>query len=222
MIEWQMENLGAWTEPETTDRTSAGVFRSNWTSTMRLLSDEIELLGGRRAVLEVVVLDGFIRRDGMLSARAHVGHPGVVVSFESRHGPLRYSTDQYEQRYASDLASWQANVRAVALGLGALRAVDRYGITGRAQQYTGWKALPAGTGQIASGMTATAAQSILLRAAGVAEDQIRGDRWPADLLREVYKTAKAATHPDRNNGDQGQWNLVDNAAQTLKRAGWLT
>jgi hypothetical protein len=82
----------------------------------------------------------------MLRSNAKVGFPGVRVAFESKHGPLTYATDKYDQVYYSDTPGWQANIRAIALGLEALRAVDRHGITRRGEQYTGWKALPAGDG----------------------------------------------------------------------------
>lgn len=39
--------------------------------------------------------------------------------------------------------NWQHNVRSIALALQALRAVDRYGVTRRAEQYRGWGKLPA-------------------------------------------------------------------------------
>lgn len=38
---------------------------------------------------------------------------------------------------------WQINLRAIALGLEALRKLDRYGITSRGEQYTGWRAIEA-------------------------------------------------------------------------------
>jgi hypothetical protein len=35
--------------------------------------------------------------------------------------------------------TWQDNLRAVALGLEALRRVERYGIAQRGEQYAGWR-----------------------------------------------------------------------------------
>jgi len=35
---------------------------------------------------------------------------------------------------------WRHNVRSIALGLEALRAVDRYGISRRGEQYAGFRA----------------------------------------------------------------------------------
>lgn len=43
--------------------------------------------------------------------------------------------------YATDACEfWQHNVRSIALGLEALRAVDRYGISRRGEQYAGFRA----------------------------------------------------------------------------------
>lgn len=43
--------------------------------------------------------------------------------------------------YATDCCDfWQHNVRSIALGLEALRAVDRYGISRRGEQYAGFRA----------------------------------------------------------------------------------
>jgi hypothetical protein len=71
-------------------------------------------------------------------------HPGIELSFDvdqrivpsAPNGRLVYATDCCDY--------WQHNVRSIALGLQALRAVDRYGITRRGEQYAGFAALPAG------------------------------------------------------------------------------
>ena len=43
--------------------------------------------------------------------------------------------------YATDCCDfWQHNLRSIALGLEALRAVDRYGISRRGEQYAGFRA----------------------------------------------------------------------------------
>lgn len=49
--------------------------------------------------------------------------------------------------YATDVCDfWQHNVRSIALGLQSLRAVDRYGISRRGEQYAGFRgALTPGT-----------------------------------------------------------------------------
>ncbi len=135
MTRLEIQPIGNWTDPVTKGRASQYRFRATWTDTLDLLIGEAEQLGATLVVLQVDCAPGDIRRDGMLYAKARVGFPGVRVSFDSRHGPLTYATDAYE--------TWQANVRALALALQALRAVDRYGVTRRGQQYTGWLAIEA-------------------------------------------------------------------------------
>ena len=118
-----------WSGPQCPRRWPSSRFKAKWDSTLELLGRETDLLDASVVVLQLDVIEGDIRRDGMLRASAKVGFPGVRVSFDSKHGPLTYATDRYEQLYSDDMPGWQANVRAVALALEALRAVDRYGIS---------------------------------------------------------------------------------------------
>lgn len=117
-------------------RSSGDPFSAGWTSTFDLLVRELEKLGASNVAIELALTEGDIRLDGWPYAGARTSHPGVVISFDSKHGPLRYGTDAFPK--------WQSNVRAIALGLESLRRVDRYGIGKRGEQYTGWKALPSG------------------------------------------------------------------------------
>lgn len=116
-------------------------FSAPWSSTMELLERELGKLDGRNAVIELAVTEGELRLDGWPRAEARPSHPGVIISFDSRHGPLRYGTDRFPH--------WQENVRAIALGLESLRRVDRYGIGKRGEQYQGWRQLSAGDSDLA-------------------------------------------------------------------------
>jgi hypothetical protein len=111
-------------------------FRAGSNDTLWKLEYELDKLGAVEVVIELALTESEIRIDGWPRAGARPSHPGVVVSFDSRHGPLRYGTDAFPD--------WQANVRGIALGLEALRKIDRYGISHRGEQYTGWKQLSAG------------------------------------------------------------------------------
>lgn len=134
-MRYEIRPLGPWIGPVTADRKGAGRFRASWVDTLGMLRQEAELLDAETLVIQVDGDPGDIRRDGMLRAKARVGFPGVKVSLDSRHGPLTYATDAYE--------TWQANVRAVALSMQALRAVDRYGVSTKGEQYRGWTAIEA-------------------------------------------------------------------------------
>lgn len=118
-------------------------FDTTWSGTTSLLAHELRMLDARQVVLELAIEEEDIRRDGKPRARAVAAHPGVVLSFQSKHGPLRYATAEFDR--------WQDNVRAVALALEALRKVDRYGISKRGEQYVGWKQLTAGGPSAARG-----------------------------------------------------------------------
>lgn len=142
-----------------------GYFRAGWPATRRLLMRELQHLDGKSVVLELAVTEDDLRVDGVPRARTVAAHPGVVLSLTSKHGPLRYAVDTYTR--------WHDNIRAIALALEALRAVDRYGVTRSGEQYRGWRAIDSGTGgQVQRGL---------------------------ELIRQHGGVAAAlhATHPDR-------------------------
>ena len=146
----------------------------------------------------------------MLRANAKVGHPGVVVSFESQYGPLRYATDAYERDWSHGMPGWQANLRAIALTLEALRAIDRWGVSKRGEQYTGWKALPASAG-------------VTFPSAGEALRWMReraGESGSLRSARLVYRDLAKRLHPDAG-GDPDEWERLSAAKLLLTTAGVL-
>lgn len=182
--------LGVWTEPVTADRRSPR-FNAAWSDTQALLAREAEYLGAELVVVQIDVTEADLRRDGMIRANARIDFPGVRVSFESRHGPLTYATDVYETRYYGDMPGWQANLRAIALSLEALRAVDRHGVTRRGEQYRGFQALT----RSANGRMSREESAALLAAADPA--------WTAERLltdpeavRASHRAAARKHHPD--------------------------
>jgi len=209
---WQIEPLGPWTRPITEQRRSASVFRASWDDTLRLLVAEVEHLDLDGAIAVRVDADpSEIRKDGMLRARARVGFPGVVVSFTSgTHGPLTYATDAYEARSYGDLESWQANVRAIALSLQALRAVDRYGVTRSGEQYVGWRAIEA----TAMSPFTNADEALRWMRAKV------GAEAETATPRGAFRAAARQMHPDAG-GDPAEWALLDEARRLLEDGGLL-
>jgi hypothetical protein len=121
-----------------TDAPGWSRFKAPWSQTVDLLARELWMLDAERAVLEIAIEERDLRLDGLPRANARATDPGVILSFDSKFGPLRYAVDTYHD--------WQDNVRAIALAMEALRKVDRYGVTKRGEQYTGWRAIPASTG----------------------------------------------------------------------------
>ena len=201
------EPIASW-PGESTRARSYSPFNSSYDSTLQLLNRELVALNASGpVVIQVVTRNGAsdLRRDGLLRAQASIEHPGVRVSFESKHGPLTYATDVYEGRYRQP--AWQANLRAIALGLEALRKVDRYGIAQSGEQYRGWQALAARPID-GGGLSREIAEQILTDEAGHEEGPF--EPWPS-----VWRRARANAHPDRNNGDRTRWDAVERAARSL-------
>lgn len=185
-------------------------FSATLGKTLKDLDREIRYLRCSHAVMEVAIPPEDFRLDGTPRAQARASHPGVVVSLpKTSVGPLRYATDTF--------TTWQDNLRAIALGMDALRRVDRYGITRRGEQYAGFKALPGGTGAPSEGgMTREEAAQLLAAAASWgaltyrAADVLRD----ADTRREAYRMAARKAHPDAG-GDRTFWDSVDQANRIL-------
>lgn len=184
-------------------------FDSTWSKTLQLLGREVDHLGGRDVVLEVDVPERGIRLDGQLRADARASSPAVVLAFESKHGPMQYRCDSFTSRWASQGPDWQQNIRAIALTLESLRAVDRYGAVDTGQQYAGFKALPAGRAMPASHMTRDEARALIAELGG---DTGLPGGWSED---KACRRARAAAHPDRHDGDRTLWDQVEQAAQVL-------
>jgi hypothetical protein len=180
------------------------LFDTPWPKTEKLLLTEISHLRGRHLVVECDITELDIRNDGRIRASARPATPAVRVAFESIHGPLTYATDKFSH--------WQDNVRAIALGLEALRKVDRYGITKRGEQYAGWKALPSGSGSGSSHMTAAEAWSIL---GSFGDGTISEQRDHPEGLPRALRRAQGFAHPDKHDGDRSLWDQVEQAAKVL-------
>jgi hypothetical protein len=151
----------------------------------------------------------------MLRSDAKVTHPGVAVAFACRHGNLVYPCATYGPNYR--MAAWQANLRAIALSLEALRAADRHGVAGKGQQYRGWLAIEA---------SANGGEPLPFHDADSAY------RWLAAVARTgapsnasnrlaVVRIARREAHPDRNGGEREKWNQVEKAVELMRAAGMV-
>jgi len=95
--------------------------------------------------------------------------------------------------------TWQDNVRAIALGLEALRKVDRYGIVQSAEQYRGWQALPPGSPMPAAKMTIEDAARLLADAApslGYESGDLLDSGAADGAIPRCYREAAKRLHPD--------------------------
>jgi hypothetical protein len=141
-------------------------------------------------VLESGFREGDIRLDGFPRANATPYSPDVIINFESKYGPLRYGCNSFW--------TYQSNVRAIALGLEALRKVDRYGITRKGEQYKGWLALE-------SGMRKSDAETFV-------RSFVRSD-IVVDLPT-AYRLAAKQVHPDAG-GTREDWDRLQRAKEAL-------
>jgi hypothetical protein len=175
-------------------------FSANWRSTMGLLERELRQLGAQATVLQVAMTESDFRIDGFPRANARASHPGIILSFDTTgwpqasalHGRLEFAVDLFRD--------WQENLRAVALGLEALRKIDRYGITRGDAQYAGFKALPRGDDGAMGLYTKEAARDFI------------NDRYGGDVRLAIRQT-----HPDTNPGaDPDEYRRVIRAKELLE------
>jgi hypothetical protein len=196
-----------WSSPSTPDhkRRSRYTFKATWSSTLQLLDRELEYLKAADLVIEADFREQELRLDGMPRGNARQPiHPGVRVAFDSKHGPLIYATDS--------CAFWQHNVRSIALGLEALRAVDRYGVTKRGEQYTGWRAIGSGVAMPAQAPMNPDAAAALIGQLALWDRPPR--IWDPDDIKRAYRAAARRHHPDAG-GQRADWDRLEAAMKVL-------
>jgi hypothetical protein len=173
-------------------------FRAGWSATLQLLNKELDALDAKQIVLQLDVTEGQLRIDGMPRADAKPASPAVAIAFDSSQGPLRYACDEF--------SDWRDNVRAIALGLEALRKVERYGIAKSGEQYKGYLALPATP-------SGESARRRLAEYAGLGTAD-----HPLDVrlaVQDIYREAMRRTHPDRG-GDADAFNEVQRIWKSIQ------
>lgn len=199
MLQFQYRPIERWPLPSKPRKTSQ--FSASWPSTLDLLETELRYLGAKEIVIQADVTPQMIRNDGMLRGDARPASPKVILSFESKHGPLSYPCDCF--------TTMQDNIRAIALALEALRKVDRYGVTARGEQYRGWERIGGPVGP--SPMSAAQAAGHLFIAAGFNPRPLKRDE-----LEDVYRKACSKTHPDAG-GSKEAFQRVQQAKEVLDR-----
>lgn len=198
-VEFTFRPLVMWPTKQTANRKRAP-FRAGYTDTLRQLDRELLKLSARNVVLQVALREEDIRLDGKPRAGSKFTHPGVILSFDSKFGPLSYPCDTFD--------AWEDNLRAIALALEHLRAVDRCGVTKRGEQYKGWTALPPpSASQVRGPMTKQEATAFLVKHSGLAVNSIEG-------ARIAYRDAAFKLHPDRG-GDAEQFKRLQEAKDVL-------
>lgn len=188
-------------------------FKASWGSTMDMLERELAHLEAKNPVLAVDVAESAIRMDGSLRENFTPKSPPIRLSFDSKHGALQFTCFTYQVSPPQGPLgpAWRHNVRAIAMSLEALRAVDRHGAIQGGQQYVGLRQLEAGIGIGASHMTLEQAEHIVWETAG-SPPHLNPASW-----RVLVKQAKVRAHPDKHEGRHGAWNRLSDALLLLER-----
>lgn len=204
MARFEIRPLAGWDKPRTGYPRRA-TFRAGWEETLDLLKAEVIVLDGDVIACQIDIAEAQVRRDGMLRSTARVsGFQGVKVSFDSRYGPLTYATDTFD--------FWKDNVRAIALGLQALRAVDRYGITKSGEQYRGWNAISATP--VEDTLTPESARLVFADALRVRQEMIDVELSTREGIAKTYRLAAKLHHPDVG-GSESVMRLITKARDVL-------
>jgi hypothetical protein len=176
------------------------LFKAPWNRTMSLLERELMNLGASEVILEGGWRSDQIRVDGYPYAKATASHPAVILRFrDAENKPLAFPCDRFE--------TWEDNVRAIALSLEALRAVDRFGVTKHSEQYQGFKAIEA-----AKQWTVDDAAQFLSVKTEMRVDVLLND---SELYRRAYRAAARVMHPDVIGSNPHEWKLLADAKALL-------
>lgn len=174
-------------------------FKAPWNKTLELLEHELEQLGAAGIVLQAGFSADKIRQDGWPYGKVSPTHPAVILSFRDvENRPLSFPCDRFETH--------TENIRAIALSLEALRAVDRFGVTKLGEQYAGFKQIEA-----PKQMTVEDAAQFLDVKSGVRADVIVQS---AENYRLAYRGAAKILHPDQK-GNPYEWELLAKAKALL-------
>ncbi len=217
MLRIQIKAIKNWNGEET-KYPKRSTFRAAYNQTKKLLERELDHLDIRSDSLriEMFVRPGEIRLDGQLRADARPYKQGVKLSFDLitertpipgtnkdkiKIQPVTYPCDTFDD--------WQDNLRAIALSLQNLRAVERYGVM-KFQDMVKRLALPSAEGKTS---TPDAAAQILSKYSGFGVDAILSDKAVA---KTAYQKAARVLHPDSPGGNQDDFIALKKAYEALK------
>jgi hypothetical protein len=182
-------------------------FESKYSATEKILEREVNALTPR---MGSVFLKTFhsprdVRKDGQLRQGEvrSPEYPGVILEFDSldkvqrKYVKIQFVCDRFK--------SWKDNVRAIALGMEALRKVERYGITSAQEQYEGFKAktLPPKI-ELGASMSVADALAFIQHKSQKPVIANQGN------YEEVYKYAIQKCHPDKggSHDDMAKLNIA--------------
>ncbi len=178
-------------------------FRGSWQNTLNTLDRELLHLWAKDVLIQGYFRAEDIRLDGWPRSGASPREPGVIVSFGTKNGDLSFPCDTYSK--------WHDNLRAIALGLTALRAVERDGVTRRNEQYRGWAKLPPAPARMS--------REDALTFFGL---HAHCQSVNVGNFKSAYRAAARRLHPDnQETGNDHLFRLLGHAKSVLEEAyGW--
>lgn len=179
-------------------------------NTIALLRHELKMIDAAAPEIAMAINERDVTRAGYPRADARPKHPGVVLSFDSNGQRLVYPCDTF--------TTWQANLRAIALTLEALRKPTRYRVLQRGEQYAGNRLLTAGGTTTTMGVREAAA--FIARAIHPNDPTGQADlarmlERSHVVLDSAYKEAARRSHPDAG-GSAEKMDLLTKARETLR------
>lgn len=224
MIDLRFVPIVRWPGKPNTDRQNAR-FKSSYTATLRLLKDELAKIDAREVIIQAFFREGQIRQDGWPKANCNPEHPGVILTFKKPAGeayvkngrrvravlPLSFPCDTYFYM--------EHNLHAIALSLAALRAVDRYGVTQNAEQYSGWKQIAAPSAFGFDSKEDAAAFMAAQSGFSQTPEDIRLLIAKPEYQHMAYRDAAKRLHPDSPTGSHELFFKLNQAKAVLEGGG---
>jgi hypothetical protein len=205
MIDLRFRPLDRWIREKTPDwKRIHGSFRAPYKDTLDLLESNLRHLRAKNATAEAAFREDQIRNDGWPYSNANPAHPGIILSLESKFGPLALPCDCFK--------GWQSNLRAIAFHLEHLRMATIYGVGAKGEQYKGWRQLPGPGGENSLNEFAER----IVRMSGLSGHTAARVLSDYEVFRLLYRTAAKTAHPD-SGGSQADWLSLDEAARILEQ-----
>jgi hypothetical protein len=205
MLNAHFKPLHQWQGDRTKERKSAQ-FKASWLQTLDLLEYELDRLDAHHVVVQIEDPEQHktMRNDGSMTVAGKYWptKPGVVLMFESPKGNISMPCDRYNH--------WRDNLRAIALSLEALRAVDRYGVTRGNEQYRGWTQIEA-----PSNGKMTREQALVFLASLTGSNAVALDEHWSTVGEAMLKRAKKLHHPDAPGGSHEMFVKIGQAEEVL-------
>lgn len=204
MIDARFVPIDTWPGSKTENwKRKASLFKAAYSKTLDLLEGELKKIAAKDILIQTWMQREQIRNDGWpKSNAAKPKEPGVILTFVRAGKTVSMPCDKYRD--------WEDNLRAIALSLQALRAVDRYGVTQSGEQYRGWESLPPPS----SPNNIDAAEEIISRWSSVPKEWIRKD--PVQAATAINEALKR-THPDKG-GRTKDFLAVQRASKIMRGA----